>query len=111
MEVKMKLEKNRRINIRLTPTDRVTIDRIIELVPSTISDVIRYAIQSAFLLSQCAREAGSRLVLRNDVFRLQEDIDFTLGFAEGRGANGLDTTRSNEAEIATSVIQIRLAVR
>lgn len=104
------LETSRRINLRLTPTDRLNIERISELWPATTSDVIRLAIHTAFLLVQCARES-LRLVLRNDKLERQESIDISLStnvrWTQGNDAN--EHCYPNAS--ATEMLQIRLNLR
>jgi len=100
-------ELSRRINLRLTPTDRLTIERIVELSPSTASDAIRFAIHTAFLLVQCIRDAALRLVLRNDELQRQEDIDITLAPEKSRASAILREPEPSSGD----VLQIRLTGR
>jgi len=108
----MTIEKSRRINLRLTPTDRLSISRIIALIPSTVSEVVRFAIHTAFLLLQCAREANLRLVLRNDDLHLQEDLDLTLLLPDEPNGKRQRPALSRESEPTSGdVLQLRLTTR
>jgi serine/threonine protein kinase len=86
------------------------IKRTVELIPATMSEVIRYAIHTAFLLLQCLRSASVRLVLRNDELKRQEDLDFTLVSEFAETVLGRLTFNENEPTTG-DILQVRLSGR
>jgi tetratricopeptide (TPR) repeat protein len=102
-----------RINLRLTPTDRLTISRTMKLGSASLSDVIRSAVHTAFLLIQMMRDDGIRLVLRNDKQRTQEDLDVTLISAERQSVDveARQVFLSESQQACRDILQIRLTAR
>jgi serine/threonine protein kinase len=109
--MKLPRPSSRRMNLRLTPTDRLTIARVINLKPSTMSDAIRFAVHTAFVLVQYAQDASARLILRNDVSKTQEDLDLTLTFSKRQDGMSVAGVVSGSEAMSGEILQVRLPLR
>src|SRR5689334_22550265 len=93
-----------RLNVRLTATDRLTIDRIQGRVAASISTTIKLAINTSYVLVQFAAETSFRLVLRNDSLRVQQDLNLLLL----KDASLLQTNETSGPVSNHDVVQVRL---
>jgi hypothetical protein len=91
---------SRRIILRLTPTDRLTIERIQGMTARSKSEVVRLAVHHAAILVRCSRGENVRLVLRNTRNRTQEGLDLS-------GIGRLKRGRNETGNRLDEVLQVR----